>query len=37
VVQLIGASLNRVGRFDRGATPALDKLLTDVPIRVFAG
>lgn len=37
VVQLIGAGLNRAGRFDQGSTPALDQLLTDVPIRIFGG
>ena len=34
VVQLIGTGLNRAGRFDRGATPGLDQLLLNVPIRI---
>jgi hypothetical protein len=37
VVQLIGAGLNRAGRFDRGATPGLDQLLMNTPIRIFGG
>jgi esterase/lipase superfamily enzyme len=35
VVRLIGAGLNRAGRFDRGTSPALGELLTDVPVRIF--
>jgi esterase/lipase superfamily enzyme len=34
VVKLIGAGLNSVGRFG-DATPGLDQLLTDVPIRIL--
>ncbi len=34
VVQLIGAGLNRAGRFDQGASPGLDQLLLNVPIRI---
>jgi esterase/lipase superfamily enzyme len=37
VVQLIGAGLNSAGRFSDGATPGLDQLLTDVPIRILGG
>jgi esterase/lipase superfamily enzyme len=35
VVRLIGAGLNTAGRFGEGRTPGLDKLLADVPIRIF--
>lgn len=35
VVKLIGAGLNRAGRFHEGSGPGLDQLLGNVPIRVF--
>ncbi|NCC28536.1 MAG: alpha/beta hydrolase [Gammaproteobacteria bacterium] len=35
VVQLIGAGLNSVGRFGGPSTPALDQLLSGVPIRIL--
>ena len=35
VVQLIGAGLNAAGTFGESSTPGLDRLLEDVPIRIF--
>jgi esterase/lipase superfamily enzyme len=35
VVQLLGAGLNNVGRFDRQNTPALTQILAEAPIRIL--
>ena len=35
VVQLIGAGLNAAGHFGESTTPGLDRMLKDVPIRIF--
>jgi esterase/lipase superfamily enzyme len=35
VVQLIGVGLNNAGRFDEASTPALGRLLAEVPIRIL--
>ena len=35
VVQLIGAGLNAAGHFGESTTPGLDRILEDVPIRIF--
>lgn len=35
VVRLIGAGLNTAGRFGESTTPGLDRLLEEVPIRIF--
>jgi hypothetical protein len=35
VVQLIGRGLNSAGRFDQTETPALGKLLNNLPITIL--